>query len=169
MLPVVAGTAPGTNEDARSWITLTGRDVLGGDYSEVKVGTQPACEEKCRTDAVCRAYSFDRWNRICYLKSSVGTVRLDPRIVSQVLASLKLTEQSSEPVMVAKRNKGFPDTGYSQSKTDNYEKCNSLCLTDQDCSGFNYRQTDHVCTLIQFPSEYQTVVGTDLGSKIQSP
>jgi hypothetical protein len=164
-----ADTAPGTKEDARSWITLRGRDIFGGDYSEVKDGTQPACEEKCRTDAQCKAYSFDRWNRICYLKSSVGMVRLDPRIVSQVLASLKLTEQSSEPVMVPKRNKGFPDAGYTQSKTDNYDKCNSLCLMDQDCSGFNYRQTDHVCTLIQFPSEYQTVVGTDLGYKIQSP
>ena len=164
-----ADSAPDTNVDARAWITLTGRDVFGGDYAEVKDGRQPACEERCRADTQCKAYSFDRWNQICYLKSSVGTVRLDPRIVSQVLASARLKDDSSASVMVPKRNKGFPDAGYRQSKTDNYDKCNSICLMDQDCSGFNYRQSDHICSLIQFPSEYQTVVGTDLGYKIQSP
>lgn len=141
-----ADTAPGTNEDARSWVTLTGRDAYGGDYSELKDAAQPVCEDKCRTDSQCKAFSFDRWNRICYLKSSIGLLRMDPRIVTEVLASEQLTDDSSPSIMIGRQNKAFPDSAYLQSRTDNYDKCNSVCLQDQDCSGFNYRQNDHLCS-----------------------
>jgi hypothetical protein len=164
-----ADTAPGTDDDVRSWITLTGRDAYGGDYSALKDAAQTTCENTCRADTQCKAYSFDKWNRICHLKSSVGLLHLDPRVVTEVLASEQLTDVNSAPFMVQKRSKGFPDSGYAQSKVDSYDKCNTLCLQDQDCNGFNYGQTNHLCSLIQFPNEYQTVAGTDLGYKIQSP
>jgi hypothetical protein len=90
-------------------------------------------------------------------------------MVTEALATEQLTDANSTPVVVPKQNKGFPDSGYAQSRVDNYDICNNLCLQDRDCNGFNYRQTDKLCSFIQLPNEYQTLVGTELGYKVQSP
>jgi hypothetical protein len=164
-----ADTQPSSSDDEKSWIRLAGRDAYGGDYTQLSGLIQPDCQSKCRADSQCRAFSYDRWNRVCYLKSTMGTLRLDPRIITEVIASEHLADDNSSPIMVPKKNKGFPDSGYNQSTVDTYDRCNILCLQDQDCNGFNYRESDHACSLIQFPSEYNTVIGTDLGYKIQSP
>jgi PAN domain-containing protein len=160
---------PGSGDQAKSWITLAGRDIDGGDYGQLNGVAQQDCQDKCRADGRCQSFSYDRWNRVCRLKSALGTLRLDPRVISEVVAKEELADDDQSPVIVQKKSKGFPDSGYSQSSVNTYDDCSKLCLQDDDCNGFNYRQADRVCSLIQVPSEYGTVAGTDLGYKIQSP
>ena len=37
------------------------------------------CATTCRSDAICQAYSFDKWKKQCSLKKTAGCASLDPR------------------------------------------------------------------------------------------
>jgi hypothetical protein len=44
----------------------------GPQYQQLSTANRQACETRCQADATCRAYTFDRTNKICRLKTAVG-------------------------------------------------------------------------------------------------
>lgn len=163
-----ADASPASSSDSRAWITLDGRDLVGGDHTESDAKTLQACESQCESDSACRGYSFDRWNHVCSLKSTVGSLRLDPRALSVVLSDGgQLADDPAPPIIQTRRSKSFGDPSYSQSPMASYDLCSAACLGDQDCNAFNYRQSDKICALVQSPSEYHDDSGTDIGIKVQ--
>lgn len=56
-----------------SFVIGASRDIPGGDYKQVKTDFV-GCYVACEIDQQCRAFSFVRKKRACWLKSSVGTV-----------------------------------------------------------------------------------------------
>ncbi len=50
-----------------------GYNLEGGDYSRVYLDKLDQCQEACRRDRQCLAYTYNTRDRMCYLKDRVGT------------------------------------------------------------------------------------------------
>lgn len=49
-----------------------GYNLEGGDYTSVYLGSLDECQDACRRERQCRAYTYNTRDRMCYLKDRVG-------------------------------------------------------------------------------------------------
>jgi hypothetical protein len=148
--------------------TVEKMDLGGNDYLVLRNETVSACHSRCQSDTQCQAYTYDRWNRVCFLKTSVGgMLRFEPRSVTGMIEGASPDKDPRPLVMQKRRGKRFPDDPYDRTYTSSYDECSRTCLFDSRCAGFNY--SGGSCSLIEFPSEYFDGGGVDLGMKIQPP
>lgn len=59
-----------------------GEDRRGSDYADFRVDGLRDCQDACRRDGRCRAYTYDTRNRACYLKSAVPQPQRNSQMVS---------------------------------------------------------------------------------------
>ena len=140
----------------------------GGDYQKQRGISQDQCESLCKKDSRCRAYSYDMWNRYCFLKSSVNQLRLEPRSVTFVPNGVTVTYDDREPVIQRRPLKAFPNEPYLQANAQNYGDCSQRCLKDKRCEAFNFFQATRRCNLIEKPKEYSDDWGAEIGIKVQA-
>src|SRR5262245_6771609 len=50
-----------------------GRDIDGADFKTLRDVNFDRCTQACQQDPLCQAFSFDKWNRYCFLKHSFPT------------------------------------------------------------------------------------------------
>jgi hypothetical protein len=115
------------------------RDLRGDDLATLKNINASACESACAANTDCKGYSFDNWNSYCFLKSSVGSLRLEPRSTTGV-------------------RQGLPPP-------DNEEQCSD----DQSCVAFTFDKKAQSCRMFESPTEYVTTRTSDSGAKRQAP
>jgi PAN domain len=162
-----ASTPPAGAARDPSFIAYSSRDMVGGDYHKQRGISQDQCENLCKKDSRCRAYSYDVWNRFCFLKSSVNPLRLEPRSVTFVASGAAVTYDESEPVIQRRPQKAFPNESYLQANAQSYGDCSQRCLKDKRCEAFNFYQSSRRCNLIEKPKEYSDVWGAEIGIKVQ--
>lgn len=166
--PAAVAPVPATPSD-RSFTAYDGRDMEGGDYHKERGVPLEHCESLCRKDTRCRAYSYDSWNRYCFLKAAVNPLRLEPRNVTFVAEGASVTYDEREPVIQRRPYKRFPNEPYLQANAQNYFDCAQRCLKDKRCEGFNFYVAARRCHLIEKPKEYSDDRTADLGIKVQLP
>jgi len=148
-------------------LVFEARDMVGGDSTSQKGLTQNECEATCRFDSLCKGYTYDKWNKLCLLKSGNGILRVEPRSVTVVLSGLTPRE-SGAPFQILKKNgKAFPDAPYRTPMVNGYDQCAQFCTADVQCLGINYRESSGICEMIARPSEYSSRAGVSLGVKSQ--
>jgi PAN domain len=169
--PVPAATAvpvpPAAGSSGRSFTIYTGRDMEGGGYYKERGISLDRCESLCRKDNRCQAYSYDAWNRYCFLKASVNPLRLEPRSVTFVIEGASVTYDEREPVIQRRSQKAFPNAPYLQANAQSYGDCSQRCLKDKRCEAFNFYQFARRCSLIEKPRAYADDWAADLGIKVQ--
>jgi hypothetical protein len=165
--PDVSAPAAGGSA-GRSFTAYSSRDMDGGDYHKQRGISQDQCESLCKRDSRCRAYSYDVWNRYCFLKSSVNPLRLEPRSVTFVANGATITYDEREPVIQRRSQKAFPNEPYLQANAQNYGDCSQRCLKDKRCEAFNFYQSTRRCNLIEKPKEYSDDWGAEIGIKVQA-
>jgi hypothetical protein len=62
------GGGPGAGSLTEEWNS----DRRGGDYRDFRTDRLSLCQEACRDESRCRAYTFDPREGVCYLKDRVG-------------------------------------------------------------------------------------------------
>jgi hypothetical protein len=143
------------------------RDMIGGDAATKRGVSQADCETTCRSDSLCRAFTYDRWNRLCLIKSELGLLRVEPRSVTVVLSG-PTPRESSAPLQIMKRNgRAFPDSPYKTARTGDYDDCAQSCMNDTKCLGINYINAAGRCEMFDTPSEYSPRDGVSIGVKYQ--
>src|SRR4029077_2858656 len=145
--PVTAtAAAPATNPGisgsgtpAARYRTYQNRDIEGGDIAApMKQVDLPVCISACQTNRQCRAFSYDKWNRYCFLKSQIGALSLDPRSVTGVAENAPPPAMATGPITMERyRGKGFPGAGY-RTLGGTFETCEAACRTDQACVAFTF-------------------------------
>ena len=147
------------------------RDARGDDVAVVRELTEDTCFSECFRNDKCVAFTFDRWNRVCVLKSNVDNLRLDPRAKSGVLQGLAAPpeEDTRSPVIQKRRSKSFPNIPFVDFLADSYEVCAERCLADAKCIGFNFKDARSECAIMDSLSEYEDSEETDIGIKMQTP
>lgn len=164
---VSVATTTETNTQSLKRHVFQARDMMGGDDSVLKNVTQEACETSCRADTVCKGYTYDKWNRVCLIKSGLGLLRLEPRSVTVVFTEPQPRESASPAQMTRRNGRVFPDAPYRTVAADTFEQCSDTCLGERQCLGVNYRATGQ-CELIRSPSEYSPSAGVTLAIKSQA-
>lgn len=159
--PAVAGP------QGRSFTIYTGRDMEGGDYHKERGIPLDRCESLCKKDSRCQAFSYDAWNRYCFLKASVNPLRLEPRNITSVIEGASVSYDEREPIIQRRAQKAFPNAPYLQANAQSYGDCSQRCLKDRRCEAFNFHLLARRCGLIEKPSEYTDDRAADLGIKVQ--
>jgi hypothetical protein len=159
--------APAVASADRSFTLYTGRDMEGGDYHKQRNVSSDQCEKMCKRDSRCQAYSYDAWNRYCFLKSAIGPLRLEPRSVTFVANGVTISYDERAPIIQRRQQKSFPNEPYLQAKAQSYGDCAQRCLRDKRCEGFNFYVSARRCNLIEKPKEYSDDRTADVGIKVQ--
>jgi hypothetical protein len=55
---------------------MKGGDISSSDGNIFRRTDASGCQARCRANAACLAYSFDKWNSACYLKSTLSVLTL---------------------------------------------------------------------------------------------
>lgn len=172
LIPTAVGPAPAQSGDAGSapggFVNYENRDLPGDDLSKMKNVTLGDCAAACTINSRCQAYSFDKWNRFCFLKSKVTSLKLDPRSVTGVRADLPAAPLADDPVAMSRyRGKIFPGSGYKALSQTQFEACESVCKNDKTCVAFTFYKEDRSCRLFNRTGEYFANQRTDSGVKTQ--
>lgn len=59
---------------------VSGRDSVGGDYARMRNTTFVACYAACEQDSQCKAFSYVRRKKQCWLKSALGQTLREPGV-----------------------------------------------------------------------------------------
>ena len=160
--PVGAGAS-------RILVTHVNRDIDGRDYQVLRDQSLAGCESQCKSDGRCQAYTFNKWERVCFLKSSAKVARVEPRGISGVLATEQIRTTLRPPKIERLRSRQFPNHPYRSQTAADYDGCARACAADQSCLGFNFAKADRSCALIATLDKSVPGNGTDAGMKWQAP
>jgi hypothetical protein len=152
----------------RDFVTYDNRDLHGGDYDSFRNVSHEECADRCKSDARCRAYTYNTWESACFVKSSLSAMRIEPRGVTGVLASEKVRDDKRPPVIQRSRSRLFPGVAYRQVLAPAYEGCAKACLDDAACLGFNFSEASRSCALMASLDKPVPAASTDIGIKLQA-
>lgn len=151
-----------------TFITYQSRDIHGGDYQRLDSVTLSTCESTCRSHSQCVAYTFNRWAGVCFLKSTISSLSIEPRATTGVRSDMRTPSNSTKPVTMARyRNRVFPGDGYTNF-LGSLEQCESTCQSASQCIAFTIRKSNRRCTLFNYTEEYFSNNDFDSGVKIQN-
>jgi len=156
---------PATGVDYKSYENL---DIPGGDVAKLKNVDLQKCIIACQKRETCRAYTFDKWNHACYLKSNAAAFKLNPRSLSGVRADLDAPKApSGEVTMERYRFKAFPGPGYKMISAASPETCEHACQTDEACVAYTFNLNENTCRLFSSTGEYFGERSAESGGKRQ--
>jgi hypothetical protein len=145
-------------------------DVTGGDLMQLRdVGDAMSCEAACGKDARCLAFTFDKWNKVCFTKSKLSALRLEPRSVSGIRTDLEQPSAAATPTkIVYYRNKAFPAaTDQNATTVKSFELCEKRCRDDSHCVAFTFEKNTKHCRTLERAEKYTVDEQADSGTKRQ--
>lgn len=143
-------------------------DVTGREIARHKGLDEAACAAACAGDGQCAAYTYDKWNKWCFLKGTVTGLRIEPRAVSGVRPELGEPPRSDRPVdLLRYRGRHFPGRGYASLYAPGMEACEQLCRADGHCMGYTHYASENRCEVFSSLGEYFPRSGADSGAKMQ--
>lgn len=165
--PAPSGQPPAVSAATGDMIQFAGRAAEGNDIERLAFPTLAECQTRCKATAGCGAFSYDGWNKLCFLKTTATCLRRDPRYITAVAAGINV-RQSTEPTVIdRRRQRAYPDTGYRTSEAATIDACSDLCQQDDRCEGFNYKAATKACSLMARPGEYSQDATTEVGIRTQ--
>lgn len=156
--------------DSRAFRMHDNRDIQGGDYSMVEGLGHDACKSRCNADSQCQAYTYNKWNRKCFLKDRIGSSRLEPASITGVRQDVSQPSRSVKPFKMERyRGKAFPYRGQTPRQAASFEACEQRCRDTAACVAFTYFKSSRQCRLMESTGEYFADKRADSGVKRQSP
>ncbi|AZV79422.1 hypothetical protein EBB79_17100 [Parasedimentitalea marina] len=155
---------------AADFVSFPGFDLPGGDVGLVRNATLETCRQSCDADDKCTAYTHDRWNNLCFLKSAADTSNLiyvQPKADSYIAPSFAALIRSARTNIVMKKrnNKAFFDSPYYDFESSSFSQCASFCAEEDKCLGVNF--SGNLCEMFDHPEVYNDRLGTQIGLKLQ--
>jgi tetratricopeptide (TPR) repeat protein len=152
-----------------SFRRMPNTDLAGSLIGEVKAGTQDDCESACAENGACRAYSFNMWNSLCFLKGNATLRTLEPSTMSGLKSETYPPPFSGAEIsMVRFRHKLFPGDPFRQSSQDRFEDCEAVCRDSESCVAFSFIKTELACRMFDQAGEYSNDESADSGAKRQA-
>jgi len=143
-------------------------DISGNDlFHVVDSGGIDACLASCKGNADCQAITFNKWNRICFLKSAADTLFLNPAAVSAfVNPNAKPTYSQSTINLLRYPNHGFPKTA-DLTDAENKNDCENVCVNTGWCVAETFFRSSRKCMMLRTTGEYFLNNDADSGAKRQ--
>jgi hypothetical protein len=166
--PKVAGVVTGVSPD--HFITHKNHDLNGGDLRHIEDTDIDKCASACQADVECKAFSYDKWNRWCFIKGQVTVFRLEPNTITGLRREVPQPQSVSTPISMQRyRNKAFPWEGQNTRLADSFADCEERCRLDTTCVAFTFFKTSNQCRLMESANKYVEDARADSGAKRQEP
>jgi hypothetical protein len=145
-------------------------DMYGGDLQKLENLSLRECVAACQSDDNCPAYSYDRWYKFCYLKSSISALLLDPTSISAARANLKEPPASDLPVRFERANdRALTGSEYRDVKASTRKICENACQEDRRCVGYTFAKNNQTCQLFTHIKGFSSENDSFSGMKTQLP
>ncbi|ESX72293.1 hypothetical protein X758_12505 [Mesorhizobium sp. LSHC416B00] len=170
---LVTGYHPPVNPEAVAVAPPSGsfRRFLNRDIKSKAAETRQAdnveqCESMCRaSESWCRAFTYDAWNRKCFLKERQGQLLMNARATSGVISGDDMPPASSAaPYFEYFNGKAFSGNGFRVLSARSRNECERGCSALDQCIAFGFTQSQQRCVLFDQPGEYSSSRGTDSGA-----
>jgi cell division protein FtsB len=162
---VLSSSSPNSGAE---FTTYDSSDIYGGDFQKIANSELKACADSCLSDARCKAYSFDKWNRVCFLKGHVGPLLLEPSSFTGVRAGIRIERATSAAEVEKRTNRAVAGLMYASRSTTGADACQQLCANDAKCVSFSYVKVKQ-CRLYSTVDDYIAQAGVESGIKRQKP
>ena len=142
---------------------LAGYDVFGGDFQTVRKVSLNRCNSICSANQRCRAFTYNKKHRLCFLKETVGTLMPNYQALSAVRESdLRRVRPSNIRVF---DNKDVTASDYRKLSGIAFLDCYKSCEADRRCRSFAHVKRSATCWLksASYPARYKK--GVRLGIK----
>jgi hypothetical protein len=159
-----------TNDLDGAFTTFKNYDIPAGDFRTLKNATLVACIQSCAAEAKCKAYSFDKWNGWCFLKSQVATLILDPSSIAGVRGENVEFGRSNTPQRIDRRpGKVLSGSNPKTESADVLEGCERRCIENATCLGYSFIKTTKVCKTFDSIDTFRPDRAVISGIKTQAP
>jgi hypothetical protein len=152
------------------------RDIYGHDipFPKGKIAGVDikGCAAECDKLQACVAFSYDRWNSICFLKNEIAASLLDVRSTIAVKKPAELPGKSGKKAeMLAMHEFRFRGDMTSANGALDLGACRSSCYNDMNCIGFTFVKGVKIgnCQKYKELHGYDRDAQTESGYKYQSP
>lgn len=144
-------------------------DAYGFDLAQGGASSLTQCEDACRGNSECKAFTFNAWNQKCFLKSGTAELRLEPRATTGLLNGMPHPGyRSANVVMEYYRGYTMSGTQLGSSRVaTSRDKCENLCWERVQCIAFSFTTSQRECRLYQDADNRFPRGGVDSGAKIQ--
>jgi hypothetical protein len=168
--PVVAPAPSAPTTTSVSYQRYDNRDIYSNDVGVFRDVDQANCESACTSNSQCEAYSYNKWKRVCFLKSGLRASRLEPSSISVVKNSLAFPPVVDVQATVSiYRNRSFSGEGIGDMAMASTEACANVCSTRLSCVAYNFYNTQKICRFFNSQSALPVAsAGIDSGSKSQA-
>ncbi|MBZ9994121.1 PAN domain-containing protein [Mesorhizobium sp. BH1-1-4] len=142
------------------------RDLKSRAAETRQADTVEQCESMCRAaETWCRAFTYDAWNRKCFLKERQGQLLMNARATSGVISGDDMPpESSAAPYFEYFNGKAFSGNGFRVLSARARDECERDCSALDQCIAFGFTQSQRRCVLFEQPGEYSSSRGTDSGA-----
>jgi hypothetical protein len=126
----------------------------GADYRHFMSDDLHRCQETCKGDTRCRAYSYNLDTRTCFLKSRAPEPSSDREVVSGVKQGWgggpgggSGSGGGSQSGLTEERGLDRRGSDYSDFRVRDLIDCQQTCLRDDRCRAYTYNTIDRICFL----------------------
>ena len=162
--------APDVEVIADGFTKHIGRDILGQDLRSLSAADGDACLSACRGTPGCEAATFDRWNKLCFLKQIAdgAALRLIAKATTYVREDKPVVPSITATAVWTRRDRTYPATADEKTDASDFGACAATCRDRGWCLGFVYAKptitnTISDCSLYSEPPEYVASPGSDIG------
>ena len=142
-------------------------DADGRDLQVLRNTSSRACRTSCAALGRCVGATYDRWNRVCILKSRISALAINAKSSVWLRNDVQVRQRNTSPSMLKRNRRAFPDGPYRTVPLRSFERCANACLREARCMAVNFRRSGR-CELIDNASEYQRHRSTTIGFKVQN-
>lgn len=144
-------------------------DLLGGDLRRLERVELGKCRTTCEPDLACSAYSYDKLNRWCFLKSKPTALSLDPGSISAVRDDAPQPSKSTSEIRFDPRNAKALSGSHQEAKSTSGKECEQKCLQDSQCLGYTFATKTLACSLFNEIANISANRFAISGLKTQAP
>jgi hypothetical protein len=159
-----------SGERQGSFSTYDNYDMSGGDFQRLLNVDQKACVSACTKDSKCEAYSYDKWEKRCYLKNELSSLVLSPDSIAGVRVNLNQPAASEAKLRLdprsAKRFSGQQNRVIANSSAPS---CATACEQEAQCLGYTFLKRETNCQLFESITSFVADQNASSGLKTQSP
>jgi hypothetical protein len=156
--------------DVNGFSVVENRDLLGNDLRQIERVDLKVCAATCESEPLCKAYSYDKWNRWCFLKRGAAPLSLDPSSITGVRSELGNPVISDAPIRLDTRtNKKLLTSSYRTTSVSSVEDCQSECAKEDRCLGTTFIRSQRSCQLFEAIATIAPDKGAVSAVKTQNP
>jgi hypothetical protein len=123
---------------AMPWLVKDGVDLFGFDLDDRPIAVTSAadCEVRCQAESSCRAYTFNKRNSACFLKTNAEVMYRNQRALSGYQAALDNSLKQSPFIIEESTDHAGGDFQELQKAT--FADCLQACEGHPGCMAFSY-------------------------------